>query len=51
MLSTTYYSHLENRLGFKGIEEADVKHYRIGIDKYGVFDVLALEVNIREYGE
>jgi len=49
MLSTNYHSHLDNRMGYDSVQEADVKHFQISIDKYGVFDVLALEVSTNEY--
>jgi len=54
MLSKGLRSHLKDRMGggsWGGIQESDVKHYRIAFDNYGRFDILALGVVTREYCE
>lgn len=40
----------EHRFG-EGINDADVKHYRIAFDEYGRFDVIALSVSVSEISE
>jgi len=40
----------EHRLG-EGINDTEVKHYRLAFDEYGRFDVIALNVSVSEISE
>ncbi len=40
----------EHRFG-EGVDDAEVKHYRLAFDEYGRFDVIALSVSVSEISE
>ena len=43
-------NHPGIRLGL-GVDESQVRHFRIGVDDHGRYDIIALNVSIREIAE